>query len=360
MRFLILLLLFILSISFSRAETSDDKLVHRDTKINTEVIVDGLNHPWSIEFLPGDEFLVTERAGRLLRISADRKKWPIDGLPKIYTKGQGGLLDIIRGEDNLVYFSYAAADPDNPNKANTEVARALLDLKKNALRDLDVVFRAEPKVKGNNHWGSRLLLTDDGNLFVTLGERFEYRDQAQNPGNDLGTIVQITDEDTFAKVYTYGHRNVQGIAINPETGEIWAHEHGPKGGDEVNIIKKGLNYGWPKVSYGTKYSGQTISATGRHAPKYEGPILYWTPSIAPSGMMFYTGDEFPEWKNDLFVGALAGKHLRRVKFDGTFVIEQEELLEDLDERIRDVAQGPDGHIYVLTDSDNGKLIKLSK
>lgn len=358
------------------AEAQDDNLVISTSQADFKMVTvaQELHHPWSLAFLPGGDYLVTERRGKLWRISADGQKKEITGAPQVYHEGQGGLLDIALEPEftdgGWVYFSYAATADENEDIANTEVARAKLNLQQNRLTELETVFKAEPKVEGGNHWGSRLLFAPDGMLHITLGERFDYKEEAQDPSNHLGTTIRITREgevpqdNPFAdgvqgdpKVFTYGNRNVQGIALHPETGEIWAHEHGPKGGDEINILKPGANYGWPAVTFGISYWGMEISDK-TSAPGMEDPILQWTPSIAPSGMAFYTGDKFPEWKGDLFVGALAHKHLRRLELDGRNVTEQEELLTDRGARIRDVRQGPDGYIYILTDESDGALLRL--
>lgn len=358
------------------AEAEDSAQVMSSTQVDFRVVsvAEDLNHPWALAFLPNGDYLVTERRGKLWRITPDGRKTEITGVPEVYHEGQGGLLDIILEPEfrngGWVYFSYAAAASEHDDLANTEVARARLDLRQNSLRDQEVIFKAQPKVAGGNHWGSRLLFAPDGMLHITLGERFDYQEEAQNPDNHLGTTIRITpdgsvpEDNPFAdgaegdpKVFTYGNRNAQGIALHPETGEIWMHEHGPKGGDEINILKSGANYGWPEVTFGVSYWGTEISDKTT-APGMEDPILQWTPSIAPSGMAFYTGDQFPEWKGDLFVGALAHKHLRRLEFDGRNVTEQEELLKDRGDRIRDVRQGPDGSLYVLTDERNGRLLRL--
>jgi glucose/arabinose dehydrogenase len=337
-------------------------------------IAKDLENPWSVAFLPDNTYLVTERRGRLLHITADGTKREIIGLPKVYHEGQGGLLDIALEpkfkDGGWLYFSYAASAQRNEDAANTEVARAKLNLRQRRLTDPEVIFRAAPKVEGSNHWGSRLLFAPDGNLFITLGERFDYDKEAQNTQNHLGTVVRVTpsggipkdnpfvkDKTSKPEIYSYGHRNSQGIALNPETGQIWMHEHGPKGGDEINILKPGANYGWPAVTFGISYWGLKISDHSS-APGMEDSILHWTPSIAPSGMAFYTGDKFPEWRGDLFVGALAGKHLRHLELDGNTITAQEELLADEKDRIRDVRNGPDGYLYVLTDESDGRLLRL--
>ncbi|MGM0422209.1 MAG: PQQ-dependent sugar dehydrogenase [Pseudomonadota bacterium] len=345
------------------------------TGINRVTIADSLEHPWAVAFLPDGSYLVTERPGRLLRIAEDGTKTEITGLPEIYNHGQGGLLDIALGPDfndngGWIYFSFAAPDKNESALANTEVARARYDLETNQLSALEVIFKAEPKLRGSNHFGSRLLFSPDGYLYITLGERFNYKEEAQNTDNHLGTIVRILPDGTVPadnpfidqgdarpEIYSYGNRNVQGIARHPESGEIWFHEHGPRGGDEINILKAGANYGWPEVTYGVSYVGSEISDK-TSAPGMEDPILQWTPSIAPSGMVFYTGDEFPEWQGDMLIGALAGQHLHRVSVDNG-EIEQQILLEDFGKRIRDVAQSPDGGLYILTDEADGKLIRLT-
>lgn len=335
-------------------------------------VAEKLQHPWAVTFLPDDGYLVTERRGRLWHIDAQGRKNEITGVPPVYHSGQGGLLDVVLSPDfatdSLIYFSYAG---EAGGLANTEVARAELDMVQKRLKDVEVIFKAEPKVSGSNHWGSRLLFAPDGTLFVTLGERFNYEDEAQNPENHLGTIVRLmpdgsvpadnpfvgNDEGIKPEIYSYGHRNVQGIALHPDGKSIWSHEHGPKGGDEINILKAGANYGWPAVTFGVSYMGFEISDK-TSAPGMEDPVLHWTPSIAPSGMAFYSNGAIKEWNGDLFVGALAEQHLRRIVLDGDKVVEQQELLTGLEARIRDVRQGPDGHLYVLTDSPEGRLLRL--
>ena len=359
----------------SCAQAEDNQTVtSQQAEFRVVTVAEELNHPWSLAFLPGGDYLVTERRGKLWRITPQGLKTEIKGIPEVYHEGQGGLLDIVLEPDfedgGWLYLSYAATADGNEDIANTEVVRAHLDLQQNRLTGSEVIFCADPKVEGDNHWGSRLLFAPDGMLHITLGERFDYREDAQNPANHLGTTIRIMPDggvppdNPFAdgikgdpKVFTYGNRNVQGIALHPQTGEIWTHEHGPKGGDEVNILKPGANYGWPAVTFGVSYWGTEISDK-TSARGMEDPILQWTPSIAPSGMAFYTGDKFPEWEGDFFVGALAHRHLRRLELDGKTVTGQEELLKDRNERIRDVRQGPDGYLYILTDESNGSLYRL--
>lgn len=336
----------------------------------TEVAV-GLKNPWSLAFLPDGKMLVTERGGRLRLIQGGKlEKDPVAGTPTVVARGQGGLLDVVPhpqfASNGLIYLSFSAAGEGG---ANTAVMRARLH--GNRLDEQKVIFEAAPKTSGGNHFGSRLLFAPDGTLFITLGERFTHRNEAQNTANHLGKVIRINDDGSVPKdnpfvgkpgampeIYSYGHRNSQGIALRPGTSEIWQHEHGPRGGDEVNILKAGANYGWPKITYGIDYDGSIISDK-QALPGMEQPVVYWVPSIAPSGMAFYDGDKFPKWKGDLFVGALAKTHLRRLRLDGQKVVEQEELLGGLEERIRDVRSGPDGFLYVVTDdSSNGRVLRL--
>lgn len=331
-------------------------------------VAEDFDFPWALAFLPEGDYLVTEKPGRLLRVTAEGQKTEIKGLPPIVARGQGGLLDIIVdpafAQNRTVYFSYVARGQGG---TGTQVARARLE--GNALENVRVIFAAEPKRRTDLHFGSRLLFGPDGKLYITLGERF-YMEEAQDPGNNLGSIIRLNpdgsvpDDNPFIgrngfrpENFTYGNRNVQGIALEPGTDMIWFHEHGPQGGDEVNILKAGANYGWPEITYGINYDGRIISPETK-APGMEPPVIHWTPSIAPSGMAFYQGDKFPEWQGDIFVGALAGTHLRRLDVEEGEIVDQEVLLEDLGERIRDVRSLPDGFLYILTDSHDGRLIRL--
>ena len=326
-----------------------------------EVIVDGLSSPWSAAFLPDNEgILITEKTGRLLRFGSSGLE-EISGLPEISVTGQGGLLDVITDvnfkDNRLIYFSFSRAGRGG---FGTAVARA--ELKGLELKDMKIIFEVSPKSPGGLHFGSRLVMTEDRSLYISLGERGAMMN-AQNLLHHGGSVVRINSDgsvpsdnpfsrrsDAYPEIFSYGHRNPQGMAVHPETGEIWLHEHGPKGGDEVNILKKGANYGWPLVTYGINYNGSDISDR-TSAPGIEEPVVYWVPSIAPSGMAFYRGD--------LFVGALAGKHLRRLVLEGDRVIHQEVLLQDTPGRIRDVRTGPDGSLYFLTDGSSGTLYRLS-
>lgn len=338
-----------------------------------ETVAGGLEHPWALAFLPDQSFLVGERGGTLWHISEDgQTKTAITGLPpNLRAAGQGGLFDIMPAPDfsrsNTLYIAYTG---EADNKNNTELARATLNLENHTLSDVSTLFAAAPKVSGNNHYGGKLLSGPDGKIYLTLGERFNYLDRVQKPDNHLGTIIRLNrdgsvpEDNPFAadggakppEVYTWGHRNVQGIAWRPGTDDIWTHEHGPKGGDEINILSPGVNYGWPAITYGVDYSGFPVSDK-TEAEGMAQPLLHWTPSIAPSGMAFYDGDKFPEWKGDLFIGALSGMHLRRLELDGDTVTEQEVLLKDTG-RIRDVRSGPDGYLYLLTDDTDGALLRL--
>jgi glucose/arabinose dehydrogenase len=342
-----------------------------DAGISLVTVASGLEHPWGMAFLPDGRLLVTERAGLLRIVSRDGKVGPpIAGVPPVDAKEQGGLLDVALDPDfatnRFVYLSYAEPRSDGNG---TSVARGALD--GGRLTGVQVIFRQRPSMDGGDHFGSRLVFARDGTLFVTLGERNAGRAQAQQLDSGLGKIVRIRPDGSIPpdnpfvgqdgalpEVWSYGHRNVQGAALHPVTGELWADEHGPKGGDELNRILPGRNYGWPVVSYGTEYSGAKISDSGT-APGIEPSVHHWVPSIATSGLLFYTGECFPEWRGDAFVGALAARQLIRLRLDGDRVVAEERLLEGIVKaRVRDVEQGPDGCIYLLTDEDNGRLLRL--
>jgi aldose sugar dehydrogenase len=321
--------------------------------------------------LPDGSMLVTEREGRL-RVIRDGKlvEAPIGGVPNVHNEGQGGLLDVALHPDfasnNLVYLSFSKGTKD---ANHTAVVRGAYDGVR--LTNLQNVFDASPERSTDAHFGGRLLFMPDKSLILTLGDGFAYRDKAQDLSSDLGKIVRITDTGLAApgnpfldqagkrpEIYCYGHRNVQGIARDPVTGTLYAHEHGPKGGDEVNVIVAGKNYGWPVITYGVDYSGAPISLKNKQ-DGMEQPITYWVPSIAPSGMAFYTGDLFPAWKGDLIVTALAGQQVRRVNLENGVVASQESYLTDRGERYRQVVQAPDGSLLVLTDESEGKVLRLT-
>jgi aldose sugar dehydrogenase len=341
-------------------------------EVLVETVATGLSQPWGLAFLPDGRMLVTERPGRLRIVSANGQlSPPIAGLPRIAARGQGGLLDVALdpnfAESRLVYLSFAE---DRGSGSGTSVARARLDEAGTRLDALQVIFRQEPSYANSHHFGSRLVFDRSGALFVTLGERFELRDEAQNPANHLGKVVRIRpdggvpDDNPFVgqsgkrpEIWSIGHRNVQGAALHPQTGELWTAEHGARGGDEINIVRKGRNYGWPVISYGVHYTGQKIGE-GTAKRGMEQPVYYWDPSIAPSGMAFYTGDKFPAWRGSVLVGALAGQLVARLETSGERVTGEERMLRQIGERIRDVRQGPDGFVYLLTDSERGRILRI--
>ncbi len=343
-----------------------------------ETIATVLQNPWALAFLPDGRMLVTERPGRMRIVSKDGKlSPPIAGVPPVAAVGQGGLLDAVLAPDfsqsRILYFTFA--EPRGPNGAvnpnSTAAASArLVDEKDTAkLEDVKVIFRQEPAYPGGFHFGSRIAIARDGTLFITTGER-NLKTTAQDLKQDLGKIIRINADGSIPKdnpfagrkdarpeIWSYGHRNIQGAAIHPVSGKLWINEHGPKGGDEINIPEKGKNYGWPVIGFGVDYSGAIIHES-TSKPGMEQPIYHWTPSIAPSGMAFYTADAFPNWRGSLFNGALALTHLNRLELDGEKVVKEERLLSNLNERIRDVRQGPDGYLYLLTDARDGKLLRL--
>ncbi len=342
-------------------------------EVIVETVARNLQNPWGLAFLPDGRMLVTERPGRLRIADADGSlSEPLQGVPRVAARGQGGLLDVALdpnfAQNRLVYLSFA--EDRGEGRAGTSVARGRLSQNGSALEAVQVIFRQEPTHTGNNHWGSRLVFDRDGNLFVTLGDRFDLRNQAQNPANHLGKIVRIKPnggaapnnpflnrEDAKPEIWSLGHRNLQSAALHPTTGELWTVEHGARGGDEVNIPQKGKNYGWPIISYGVDYSGAKIGE-GTKKTGLEQPVYYWDPSIAPSGMAFYTGDKFPAWRGSILVGALAGKLVSRLETNGNRVTGEERMLQNLGERIRDVRQGPDGFVYLLTDSRDGRILRM--
>jgi glucose/arabinose dehydrogenase len=334
-------------------------------------IAKGLDHPWSMAFLPDGSMLVTERVGRLRLIKAGSlQPQPISGVPSVHTGSQAGLFDIVLHPDfarnNIVYLTYAAGT----SAANgTQVARARFD--GTSLMDLRVIFTAMPLKGTDNHYGGRMAFLPDGTFLLTIGEGFEYREKAQDLTSDLGKIVRLNEDGTVPRdnpfigqtsvrpeVYTWGHRNPQGLIFDAQSNRVYETEHGPRGGDELNIIVARKNYGWPVITYGMDYSGAYVSPYTERAG-LEQPVIYWTPSIAPSGLAMYRGDKFPAWQGDLFAGALAFKHLRRIHLDDRGnVVDQEQLLNDLHWRIRDVRAPPDGYLYVCTDETDGRVVRL--
>jgi len=350
---------------------ADDPRAAADPAVRLVTVAQGLEHPWGMAFLPDGRLLVTERPGRLRIVGQDGAiSAPLAGVPAVDADGQGGLLDVALdpqfATSRLVYLSYA--EPREGGNGTT-VARGRLG--DGGLENVQVIFRQQPTMDSHHHFGSRLVFGRDGRLFVTLGERNVGRAQAQDLGSDLGKVVRIEPDGSIPsdnpfvgtagarpEIWSYGHRNVQGAALHPVTGELWTDEHGPKGGDELNITRAGRNYGWPLVSYGTEYSGAKISDSGE-APGVTAPVHYWVPSIATSGLLFYTGEKFPAWRGNAFVGGLKTQMLVRLELDGERVVREERLLQDsLRQRVRDVEQGPDGFIYLLTDEKDGRLLRM--
>ncbi|WP_350022708.1 PQQ-dependent sugar dehydrogenase [Pseudomonas protegens] len=344
--------------------------------LNLTPVAAGLDHPWALAFLPDRQgILVTERPGNLRLVGADGKlSAPLSGVPKVWAKGQGGLLDVALSpdfkQDRMVYLSYAEGGGEG-GTAGTAVGRGRLSDDLSGLKDFQVIFRQEPKLSTGNHFGSRLVFDRDGYLFVTLGENND-RPTAQDLDKLQGKIVRlypdgrVPDDNPFVgqagvrpEIWSYGHRNPQGAALNPWSGTLWENEHGPKGGDEINIIERGKNYGWPLATHGINYSGQPIpEAMGQTAPGTVAPHHVWEKSPGISGMAFYDSDRFTPWQHNVFIGALASQELIRLQFNGDRVEHEERLLGGLKARIRDVRQGPDGYLYILTDEDQGTLYKV--
>ena len=363
-----LALSFLWLLAYQGAGAQTQRPVSREHRFQVVTVASGLEHPWAVAFLPGGDMLVTERPGRLLRVGVDGSARPVGGLPPVAAAGQGGLMDLALdpgfADNRRLYFSYTEQVEGG---WRTAVARA--ELAGDRLVAVRRIFAMNRASSDGRHFGSRLAFLADGDLVVTVGDR-GHRHWAQDPSNHAGSVLRIRPDGSPSprtaalaipgaapEVFTFGHRNPQGLAIHPATGAIWIHEHGPRGGDEVNVLRGGGNYGWPVVTHGREYAGGRIGV-GTEAPGMEPPLLHWTPSIAPSGMAFYTGTGFPRWRGDLFVGALAGRHLRRVVLRGGAVVAQEVLLKDRLGRIRDVRQGPDGRLWLLTDEARGGLYRI--
>ena len=338
--------------------------------VEVSTVATGLEHPWALAFLPDGRMLVTERPGRLRIVSADgRVSAPLAGVPEVYARGQGGLLDVALDPDfeqsRWIYLSYA-----EPGEGGGGTAVARGKLGEGGLEQVEVIFRQTPKLDTGHHFGSRLVFAQDGRLFVTAGDRGQM-ERAQRLDEGQGKIFRIERDggipadnpfvgrdDAQAAIWSWGHRNVQGAALHPQTGALWQTEHGARGGDELNIPAAGRNYGWPVITLGVNYNGTPVGEGLREAPGMEQPVHAWTPSIAPSGLAFYTADRFPAWKGSLFVGALAHQKLVRLSLDGERVTGEDFLLEGLGERIRDVRQGPDGYLYLVTDAAKGQVLRV--
>ena len=332
-------------------------------------VASGLSHPWALAFLPDRHMLVTERDGRMRIVTADGTLGaPLSGLPRIEADGQGGLLDVVLDPDfatnRTIWFTFS-----EPGEGGNGTAVAHAKLGEGSLSDVSVVFRQLPKAGGGAHFGSRLAFSPDGHLFVTLGER-RRAEWSQDLSRHQGKVVRLMRDgtqppdnpfvgraDAKPEIWSYGHRNPQGAAIHPVTGQLWTVEHGAMGGDEVNTPLAGRNYGWPVISYGRDYSGAKIGL-GTAKEGMEQPVHYWDPSIAPSGMAFYTGDKYSGWKGSLFVGSLKFGLIARLELEGTKVTREERILEEFDKRVRDIRQGPDGFLYFLTDEDNASIYRL--
>jgi aldose sugar dehydrogenase len=345
-----------------------DNISAINQNFKTETIVENIGIPWGMVFLPDGDMLITLKAGKLFRFSKGKLSSPIGGVPAVNDRGQGGLLDIFLHpnyqENGWIYISYSAP-AENGRGSNTAVMRAKLE--NNTLIDQQVIYKAEPDLTTNHHYGSRFAFDKNGYLFFSVGDRGKM-DDAQDLSKHNGKIHRIHDDgsipddnpfvnraNAIPSIYSYGHRNPQGLVIHPETGELWSHEHGPKGGDEINIVEAGKNYGWPVISYGINYDG-SILTTEQAREGMEQPLLYWTPSIAPCGMAFVSGDKYPGWKGNLLVGSLSFKYLERLEISSGKVTKQVKLLEDIG-RVRNVILGPDGYIYVSVEGP-GRILKL--
>ncbi len=357
--------------------TAVDHVFDSETgRIRVVTVVQGLDRPWGLDFLPGGQMIVTEKPGRLRIVDTDGKlSAPIAGVPPVDDRGQGGLLDVTLHPDfarnRLVYLSYAEPGEDDAN--GTAAARGRLSEDGTRLTDVTVVFRQEPKARSTLHFGSRIVFDGNGLMYVTMGERSfdRYRDQAQDLRSLLGKVVRLTDDgrvppdnpfvgrvDARPEIWSYGHRNVQGAAIDPRTGKLWTIEHGPRGGDEINIPEPGRNYGWPVVSHGVNYSGTPVGSGLKSAPGLEDPIQTWTPVIAPGGMTFYTAGLFPRWQGNLLVGGLVAQAVVRLELDGNRVVHEERLFRSLGQRIREAVVGPDGAVYAITDEIRGEIWRI--
>lgn len=333
-----------------------------------ETLANNLQYPWSVAFLPDGKFLISQRGGQLLTLSADgSKRKSIADVPDTYVDSQGGFFDIVLDPDfesnKKIYLSYAHG---GPHANGTGVVRATLGEDK--LQNSELILLVENAKDTPVHYGGRMLFLPDSTLLVTTGDGFEYREEAQSLKSELGKVLRINTDGTpppdnpfiqagSPRVWTYGHRNPQGLTLDTDTGKVYMHEHGPRGGDELNLLRPGSNYGWPAITLGVDYSGAHVSPFSK-LDGMEQPEWSWVPSIAPSGLTSYNGEKFPQWQGDLFVGALVDKEVRRLDLENGEVVAEEKLFSELGERIRDIRSGPDGYLYILTDSEEGKLIRV--
>jgi glucose/arabinose dehydrogenase len=368
----IFIMLMCMSSSLIALSQDKQQLIHSEKhSFRIVPLVAGLENPWSIAFLPDGRMLVTERAGRLRLVSQDFKldPKPIEGLPDVIASGQGGLFDVVlhpqHAQNGWIYWAYNA-----PGTGGWGTALARGKLQGQRMTEVQVLFSMLPKTRSEYHFGGRIVLDNTGMVYLTLGDRAD-KDRAQKLNDHAGSVIRLHDDGrvpkdnpfvqrtgAFAEKWTLGHRNIQGAAMNPDTGELWTHEHGPQGGDEVNVVRPGLNYGWPVITYGVNYGLGTKIGEGESKPGMVQPLHVWVPSIAPSGMAFVSGSQFPHWRGSLLVGALRGQMLVRLSLEGDKVLSEERLFQGRPGRIRDVRLGPDGLVYLLTDDSQGALLRI--
>ena len=370
-RSLFLLLLCSLGCLSAWAQERSSIINSEKQSFRVATLLTGLENPWSVAFLPDGRMLITERAGRLRLVSQDFKlePKPIDGLPEVSAQGQGGLFDVVLhpqyAQNGWIYWAYNA-----PGTGGWGTALARGKLQGHRMTDVQVLFSMLPKTRSSFHFGGRIVFDQAGLLYLTLGDRGD-KDRAQKLDDHAGSVIRLHDDGrvpannpfvnragALAEKWTLGNRNIQGAALHPQTGELWSHEHGPQGGDEVNVMRSGLNYGWPIITYGVNYGLGTKIGEGQAKPGMVQPVHVWVPSIAPSGMAFVSGQQFPQWQGNLLVGALRGQMLVRLSLDGEKVLGEERLLQGRGGRIRDVRMGPDGLVYLLTDEAQGSLLRL--
>ena len=367
-----LIMLMCMSSSLIALSQEKQQLIHsKKHSFRIVPLVAGLENPWSIAFLPDGRMLVTERAGRLRLVSQDFKldPKPIEGLPEVIASGQGGLFDVVlhpqHAQNGWIYWAYNA-----PGTGGWGTALARGKLQGQRMIEVQVLFSMQPKTRSEYHFGGRIVFDATGMVYLTLGDRGD-KDRAQKLNDHAGSVIRLHDDGrvpkdnpfvqrtgAFAEKWTLGHRNIQGAAMNPDTRELWTHEHGPQGGDEVNVVRPGLNYGWPVITYGVNYGLGTKIGEGESKPGMVQPLHVWVPSIAPSGMAFVSGSQFPHWEGSLLVGALRGQMLVRLSLEGDKVLSEERLFQGRPGRIRDVRMGPDGLVYLLTDDSQGALLRI--